>query len=74
MMVYRGESHGHYKGELPLIRGTSYWVMRSSLLVRVLVSWWSCRVAIVNVQGQSDGRGKTPYDFVNPLIGTINGG
>ena len=24
--------------------------------------------------GQPDARGKSPYDYVNPLIGTTNGG
>ncbi|KAH6638938.1 alpha-1,2-mannosidase-like protein [Boeremia exigua] len=45
--------------------------MRSSIRVTVVVG---SLATIANAQGQPDGYGKVPYDYVNPLIGTINGG
>lgn len=35
---------------------------------------WLCLAIVASGQGQPDARGKTPYDYVNPLIGTTNGG
>ncbi|KAF2626628.1 glycoside hydrolase family 92 protein [Macroventuria anomochaeta] len=42
--------------------------------MKAILALWSCLAVIASAQGQPDARGKTPYDYVNPLIGTINGG
>ncbi|KAF3009668.1 hypothetical protein E8E13_008166 [Curvularia kusanoi] len=46
--------------------------MRLSTGTKLLVS--SCLAVVASTQGQPDARGKTPFDYVNPLIGTTNGG
>jgi hypothetical protein len=49
--------------------------MRLSFWVKFLVALWLRLVVVTNAQADSpDSRGKTPYDYVNPLIGTTNGG
>lgn len=48
--------------------------MRPSSGMKSFVASCSYLVLCANAQGEPDARGKTPYDYVNPLIGTINGG
>ena len=48
--------------------------MRPPPRMKILFGSWSCLVVVASAQGQPDARGKTPYDYVNPLIGTTNGG
>lgn len=42
--------------------------------VEILVILCSYLAVFTVAQGEPDARGKTPYDYVNPLIGTTNGG
>lgn len=48
--------------------------MRWSLSLQDFVVLGLCLVGGTDAQGEPDARGKTPYDYVNPLIGTTNGG
>ena len=48
--------------------------MRPSSRLNVVLGLWSCLSVLTDAQGQPDSRGKTPYDYIDPLIGTINGG
>ncbi|KAJ8110418.1 hypothetical protein OPT61_g6734 [Boeremia exigua] len=50
---------------------TSSWTL---CIPVVLVGFWLCLAPTANAQGRPDRRGKTPYSYVDPLIGTINGG
>lgn len=48
--------------------------MRSPTCVKAIVAAGVTFVGCADAQSQPDARGKLPYEYVNPLIGTTNGG
>lgn len=48
--------------------------MKSPARVKAIVAASVTIVGSIHAQSQPDARGKLPYEYVDPLIGTTNGG